>query len=203
MQGFLFSCLPEAGPGRSLVSPGPLVVAYEALASSGQRVLFSWPVDGTRWAAPAPFRIVLLYEDLALGKRARRACRLLAGQASQGGGFEQGVWRCESLENSQLQSRAACAVARADLVILSVYGNLPAGTNALLGAWLAGKRCRDSALVAMVDADAAGAPTANAGDSVTAPLARLAGHHGLNFVHESLQIPDGPGRGNWELAWVF
>jgi hypothetical protein len=151
MQGFLFSCPPAAGPGRSLLTLSPVVVAYEPLARGGRGVLFSWPVDGRGWGSPAPFRVVLLYEDFTLGKRARKVFRFLAGPAGTGGGFEQGVWRCESLEGRQLPSRAAGAVARADLVILSVHGDLPAGTGALLGAWLAGKRYRDSALVAMVD----------------------------------------------------
>jgi hypothetical protein len=196
MQGFLFSCPRTAGPGRSLVPPGPVVVAYEPLASSGgQRAVFSWPVDGSGWGAPAPFRVVLLYEDLALGKRARRASRILTAQAGQG------VWRCESLQDRHSQRRAAAQVARADLVILSVWGALPASTGALLGAWLEGKRCRDSALVAMVDG--AGAPAANAGGSPLVRLARLARRHGLNCVQERFEVPEGPGRGRWEVVWVF
>jgi hypothetical protein len=144
---------------------------------------------------------VLLYEAFALGKRAARVDRFLAGQAGEGGGFEPGLWRCEPLESRHLPSRAAGAVARADLVILSVRGDLPAGTGALLGAWLAGKRWRDSALVAIVDG--AGAVAKPAGDPATTRLARLARHHGLSFVHERLEIPDGPGRGRWEVVWVF
>jgi hypothetical protein len=135
---------------------------------------------------------VLLYEDFATGKWARRACRFLD---------EQGVWRCESLEGRQVQSRAACAVARADIVILSVYRDLPPGTGALLGAWLAGKRWHDSALVAMVDG--AGAPATQADRSVITRLAHLARDHGLKFVRERLEIQDGPRQGTWELAWVF
>jgi hypothetical protein len=201
MQGFLFSCPPAVGPGRSLVAPGPVVVACEPLPMSGQRVLFSWPLGGDGWGAPAPFRVVLLYEDLALGKRVRRACRFLAGQADAGGGFEQGVWRGESLEGRHLQSRVACAVARADLVILSVCRALPAGTGALLGAWLAAKQHRDSALVAPVDG--AGALATRGGGPASARLARLARHHGLKFVHDRLEVPDGPAPGHWEAVWVF
>jgi hypothetical protein len=161
-------------------------------------VLFSWPVDGRGWSAPAPFRVVLLYEGFALGKRARRVYRFLAGQAGEGGGFEPGLWRCEPLENRHLPSRAAGAVARADLVILSVRRDLPAGTGALLGAWLAGKRWRDSALVAIVDG-AGGPPNQPA----TTRLAHLARHQGLNFVHERLERADGPGRGRWEVVGCF
>src|SRR5918911_4567331 len=146
MQGFLFSCPPAADPGRSLLAPGPVVVACEPLPMSGQRVLFSWPPGGNGWGAPAPFRVVLLYEDLALGKRARRACRVLTAQAGEGGGFGQGLWRCESLQDRQSQRRVAAKVARADLVILSVCGALPAGTGALLAVWLEGKRWRDNGL---------------------------------------------------------
>jgi hypothetical protein len=167
----------------------------------GQRVLFSWPLGGSGWGSVAPFRVVLLYEDFATGKRARTAYQLLAGQAGAGSGFDQGVWRCGSLAGRHLPSRAACAVARADLVILSVCRAWPAGTGALLGAWLAGKRWRDSALVAIVDG--AGAVAKPAGDPATTRVARLARHHGLSFVHERLEIPDGPGRGRWEVVWVF
>ena len=77
---------------------------------------------------------------------------------------------------------------------------LPAGADALLGAWLAAKQHRDSALVALVDG-AAG--PAKAGGSASARLARLARHHGLHCVQERLEIPDGPGRGSWEAVWVF
>ena len=198
MQGFLFSSPHAAGQGRSLSAPGPVVVAYEPLARSGQRALFSWLVDGSGGGAPAPFRLVLLYEDLALGKRARRACRVLTAQAGEGRGFGQGLWRCESLQDRQSQRRTAAKVARADLVILSVCGAWPAGTGALLGAWLEGKRCRDSALVAIVDG--AGPSATKVGGPATARLAR---HHGLSFVHERFKVPDGPARGRWEAVWVF
>jgi hypothetical protein len=201
MQGFLFSYPAAAGPGRSLLTPTPVVVAYEPWAVGSQRVLFSWPLGGSGWGSPAPFRVVLLYEDFATGKRARKAYRFLAGPSGAGGGFDHGAWRCGSLEGRHLQSRAACEVARADLVILSVHRDLPAGTGALLGAWLAGKRRRDSALVAMVDD--AGAPAIKAGGSAPARLARLARHHGLSFVHERFEVLDGPGRGSWEVVWVF
>jgi hypothetical protein len=106
MQGFLFSCPPAVGPGRSLVVPGPVVVACEPLPMSGQRVLFSRPLGGNGWDAPAPFRVMLLYEDKAEG-------------------------------------------------------------------------------------------------SAPARLARLARHHGLSFVHERFEVLDGPGRGSWEVVWVF
>jgi hypothetical protein len=144
---------------------------------------------------------VLLYEDFATGKWARRVCRFLDAQAGAGG-FEQGLWRCESLEGRQVQSRVAGAVARADMVIFSVYSDLPAGTGALLGAWLEGKRWHDSALMAMV-VDGAGVPATQADRSVITRLAHLARDHGLKFVRERLEIQDGPRQGTWELAWVF
>jgi hypothetical protein len=158
--------------------------------------LFSYPS-----ASSAPFRVVVLYEDVAMRKRAQRVCRFVAGQVSESRGFDRGVWHCEPLQDGRLRNRVAGEVAGADLVVLPVSRALPAGSGALLGAWLKAKRCRDSALVAM--ADGADATATQPGGAASVQLARLAREHGLTFFRERLDIPEGPGRGSWQLVWVF
>src|SRR5690242_8747719 len=145
MRGFLFSCPPAAGHGRSRF-PGTVLVAYEEFATG---ILVSWPLMTGRQRVPVRFRVVIVYEDFVTGQRARRACRSLAAEV--GVSFDQEMWRCDVLHHPELQGRATREVADADLLILSVHRNLPAGTAALLKAWLAGKPRRESALVAMLD----------------------------------------------------
>jgi hypothetical protein len=194
MQGFLYSCLPGAGQGRAPLHPGPAVVAYEPLASG--QLMFSCPLGAGPSCPPESFRVVLFYEDLATGNRARSVWRRLTAETGEGGGLDQGRWRSAALHGPRLQAD----IAEADLLILSVQCALPAGTGALLGAWLEAKGDRDSALVALVDG---GVGRPKAAGSASARLARLARRHGLCCVQERFEVPDGPGQGRWEAVWVF
>ena len=193
MQGFLFCCPPGAGQCRPL-TPCPFVVTCEALPS-GRRVC--WPLGADRPGPPGAFRVVILYEDLATGLRARKVCGLLAEALGVSGPLEPGLWRWDVLqEDPALQRRVAREVARADLLILSVHRHLPAvPTGALLDAWLAAKACRASHLVALVDGT--GAP-----GSAAACLCELAWRRGLDCLEHLIEDLDDPEQGSVGLVWV-
>jgi hypothetical protein len=192
MQGFLFSCPPGAGQRRPL-TPGPIVVTCETLPS-GQRVC--WPLSVGRPSPPAAFRVVILYEDFATGLRARKLCDFLVEELGVKGRFQPELWRCDVLQHPALQRRGARAVARADLLILSVHRHLPAvPTGALLDAWLAAKAHRTSSLVALVDGT-------GARGSAAACLCELAWRRGLNCQEQLIEDPEDPQQGGVALVWV-
>ena len=96
--------------------------------------------------------MVILYEDLATGLRARKVGLFLAEELGASGRFEPELWRWDVLQDPTLQRRAAREVARANLLVLSVHRHLPAvPTGALLDVWLAAKARWASHLVALVD----------------------------------------------------
>jgi hypothetical protein len=194
MQGFLFSCPPGAGQRRPL-TPFPIVVTCEAFPS-GRRVC--WPLSaGQRRCPLSGLQVAILYEDFATGRRARKFCRFLVEQLGASGPVEPALCFWDLLHNPLLQSRAARAVTRADLLILSVHQHLPAvSTGALLDAWLAAKARRASGLVAMVDGT-------GARGSVAAFLCELAWRRGLYCLEQRIEDPDDPEQGSVELVWVI
>lgn len=138
--------------------------------------------------------MVILYEDFATGLRAQRFCRFLAEGLGASGRFEPALCLWDVLRDPRLQRRAARAVGRADLLILSVHGHLPAApTGALLDAWLAAKARRASSLVALVD----GGP--GAGGSAAACLCELAWRRGLDCLEKRIEDPL---EGSVALVWV-
>ena len=76
---------------------------------------------------------MILYEDFATGLRARKVGDFLAEELSAKGRFQPELWRCDVLQEPPLQGRVARAVARADLLILSVHRHLPAVPTGALG----------------------------------------------------------------------
>jgi hypothetical protein len=186
MQGFLFS-----DPGSSL-TPFAVVVTCERLPG-GRRVC--WLPGVGRPRPPEALRVVILYEDFATGLRARKFCRLLAQGLGASEACEPALCLWEVLDEPLLQRRAARAVARADLLVLSVHRHLPAvPTGALLDAWLAAKARRACYLVAMVDD--------LGGGSAAACLCELAWRRGLDCLEQRIEDPDNPQRGGLALVWV-
>jgi hypothetical protein len=148
MQGFLFSCPPGAGQRRPLTLFA-LVVTCEAFPR-GRREC--WLLSAGPPSPPGGFRVVILYEDFVTGLRARKLCDLLAEGLGAKGPWEPALWRWDALQDPTLQRRVGRAVARADLLMLSVHRHLPAvPTGTLLDAWLAARAHRVSRLVALVD----------------------------------------------------
>jgi hypothetical protein len=140
--------------------------------------------------------VVIFYEDFATGLRARKFCRLLAQGLGASEAFEPALCLWEVIDGPLLQRRAARAVARADLLVLSVHRHLAAvPTGALLDAWLAAKARRASHLVAMVDGRSAGGPAA-------ACLCELAWLRGLDCLEQLIEDPDDPQGGRVALVWV-
>ena len=192
MQGFLFSYLPGAGHRRPL-TPCPIVVTCETFPSGRQ---VCWPLSVGRPNPPGAFRVVILYEDFATGLRARKACDFLAKELGTTCRFRPELWRCDVLEDPPLQRRVARAVARADLLVVSVHRHLPAvPTGALLDAWLATRAHRASSLVALVDGT-------GARGSAAACLWELAWRRGLACREELIEDPEDPQQGSVALVWV-
>jgi hypothetical protein len=193
MQGFLFSCPPGAGQRRPLTLFA-LVVTCEAFPS-GRRVC--WLLSAGPPSPPGGFRVVILYEDFVTGLRARKLCDLLAEGLGAKGPWEPALWRWDALQDPLLQGRVARAVARADLLMLSVHRHLPAvPTGTLLDAWLAARARRVSRLVALVDGT-------GARGSAAACLCELAWRRGLGCLEQLIQEdPDDPEQGSVGLVRV-
>ena len=140
--------------------------------------------------------MVIFYEDFATGLRARKVGDFLAEELGIKGRFQPELWRCDALHDPPLLSRAARAVARADLLILSVHRHLPAvPTGALLDAWLAAKPYRASSLIALVDGT-------GARGSAAACLCELAWRRGLDCLEQVIEDPEDPHQGSVGLVWL-
>jgi hypothetical protein len=139
---------------------------------------------------------VILYEDFATGLRAQKVCDFLAEELGTKAPFQPELWRCDVLQDPPLQRRVARAVARADLLVVSVHRHLPAvPTGALLDAWLTAKAHRASRLVALVDGT-------GARGSAAACLCELAWRRGLTCREQLIEDPDGLQQGSVALVWV-
>ena len=141
--------------------------------------------------------MVILYEDLATGLRARKVCGFLAEALGVSGPLGPGLWRWDVLqEDPALQRRVAREVARADLLMLSVHRHLPVLlAETLLDAWLAAKARRASRSVALVDGT-------GARGSVAACLCELAWRRGLDCLEHLIEDLDDPEQGSVGLVWV-
>jgi hypothetical protein len=116
------------------------------------------PVSSKSWSsAPsveqAAFKVVIIYEDLETGLRAKQLQDRLLSQDQGGGKFSQELWSFEVLSLPEWREAAARAAAHADMVIVSVHGRgkPPASFNACLAGFLQYQPAPGGALVAMFD----------------------------------------------------
>ena len=83
------------------------------------------------------FRIVIVYEDFATGKKAKEACDFLVANLSYAWQVTSQMWKFEVLSLPSLREMAAKDAAMADLIILSSRGDneLPADVKSWIEMW--------------------------------------------------------------------
>lgn len=127
----------------------------------------SWPaVSDEQWAncgpaAPA-LDVQILYEDKAVGARAKSAVERVADQFGGPELFRITLWRLDLLQNPVLRGLAGRSAAVADVLLFSVHGRsgLPEAVSSWVSEWLAGRTDAPPALVVSLDSEAKGSPSA-------------------------------------------
>jgi hypothetical protein len=147
-------------------------------------VLSREPVSGNR-RPPAPFNVVIMYEDLGTGKRAKKGLDYVAEELRNDFEFRHSMWRLDVLQEPKLNVMAAPALAEADLLILSLHskGQIPAKIRALIDERLAQTADHDCVLVALFEGVAS-----ESRSSVQAYLTNLARRNSLDFFRRRLAI---------------
>ena len=111
-------------------------------------------------AAPLSLDVLMVYEDLGTGLRARQVLDGTVERLAADADVHVKLWRFDLLGEPSLCHQAVRDAAQADLVFVSAHGHseLPATVSLCLQRWLAhidGKPC---ALVVSFDADAGDTP---------------------------------------------
>ena len=109
-----------------------------------------WTPDRDDWPT---FNAVIIYEDGPTGRRAKLFCDKLVRELEDECAFSLQLWSFQILAIPEFRESAADAAAQADLVLLSLHGEvgLPAGVREWIEIW--SRQIFDSgpALIAVVD----------------------------------------------------
>jgi hypothetical protein len=99
------------------------------------------------------FNIVIAYEDLAAGVRAKQTFDYLLAELGGRFTFTCKLWKFRILEAPQLSEIAAQDAAEADMIMVAAHGHqeLPSAVRGWINLWLQRAGRRDRALVALVD----------------------------------------------------
>ncbi len=102
---------------------------------------------------PPQLNVLVVYEDLGTGLRARHTFDQAVGQLGLQADFHVNLWRFDLLREPALLERAADQAAQADIVFLSAHGpgGLPAAVTSWLKYWLARKGSGPRALAVSLD----------------------------------------------------
>jgi hypothetical protein len=138
--------------------------------------------DGEAGQDPV-FKAVLIYENLAAGARARWFLERLARASSKT--LEEQMWNFDVLGIREARNGAASAARKADVVAVSVSGQLelPGAVRAWLDMWLWLLEDEDPALVALFDSSARPIVT-----SICAYLSCMAQRAGIEFFSAHRQV---------------
>jgi hypothetical protein len=125
------------------------------------------------------FSVVLVYEDLETGKRARKVYDFLAGNLGEDCQCRLQMWKFDVLAIPKLRDIATRDAAEADLLIVSMRGShaLAEPVTVWIESWLA-VGTRAMALVAMVDASP---EESSASEETCAYLGRVARRANMEF----------------------
>lgn len=113
-------------------------------------------LEGRSRAALQQIELLLLYEDLPTGLRARRALdRVLSRPELMAEGLLH-PWRLDTLGDPQCREQAALDALTAEIVMLSMHGgnHLPLVTETSLEEWFGSKTSKGRVLVISFDLDA-------------------------------------------------
>jgi len=155
-------------------------------------------VSGDR-SPSTPFNVVIMYEDFATGKRAKKGLDFVTEELGHDLEFRHSMWRLDILQDAKLNVLAA-ALTEADLLIISLRGEgqLPSKIRALIDERLVQTVNHQCALVALFEG---AAPATRS--SVYACLATLAQQRGLDFFEQALSDAEDHERPSLKLVWVF
>lgn len=111
-------------------------------------------------AAPCHLKVLLVYDDISSGLRAKAALDRLTERLPTEGVCRLDPWKLNLLDYPQLQHDAAQAAARADIVLLSFHGDrpLPSAVKIWLELWMKKQNKSHQALGVLFDVDHRTAP---------------------------------------------
>jgi hypothetical protein len=155
---------------------------------------------GNRGGAPARearpgLDVLLMYEDLSTGLRARRLLDEVVTSLNLEVDFQANLWRFDLLGEPALLELAADEAAKADIVFVSAHGqhDLPAAIHLWFKQWLARKGREPCALAVVLDPSTKEAPARN---RILEALGAVGGPAGVEvFVHAAV-APES----HWESA---
>jgi hypothetical protein len=155
---------------------------------------------GNRGEAPARearpgLDVLLMYEDLSTGLRARRLLDGVVTSLNLEVDFQANLWRFDLLGEPALLELAADEAAKADIVFVSAHGqhDLPAAIHLWFKQWLARKGSEPCALAVVLDPSTNDAPARN---RMLEALGAVGGPAGVEvFVHAGV-APES----HWESA---
>lgn len=106
--------------------------------------------------------VLLIYEDLSTGLRARRAFEEAVQRIEMPADFKVDLWRFDLLWESALREAALKQAAKAGVLVISAHGRteLPATVQVWLSQWLERKDDQPCALVLSLDQEIEGTPSA-------------------------------------------
>jgi hypothetical protein len=132
--------------------------------------------------------VMILYEDLGTGLRAKRSLDLLPNPLPARAQLSTKLWRIGLLADPLLGEQAALEAAAADVVILSVHGRsaLPDDTRAWLRRWLGHKAERPCALGVLLDPEQVSQGSDN---PVIAYVQQFAAAAGVDLFYGFSQAP--------------
>jgi len=98
------------------------------------------------------FRVLILYEDFAAGRRANDTCRFLTTQLGDEFELRSGMWKFEMLRHPKLAEIATGEALEADAIIVAARGvaPLPAEVTSWIDRWLPLRDKRAGALIALI-----------------------------------------------------
>jgi hypothetical protein len=167
-----------------------------------QSVLSSQEMPCGERIPPATFNVVIVYEDSATWKRAKKGLDYVAQEFGTDFELRHSMWRSDILQDPdpKLSARAAPSLAESDLLMISLRDErpLPAKIRALIDEGLAQTVNHECALVALFE-DAASATHS----SLYARLATRARQHGLDFFEQAICEAEDQKEPSLKLVWVF
>ena len=97
--------------------------------------------------------VVIVYEDLEMGKLASWLCHSLAKEFKVDGELSQELWNFQVLDVAEIHEQAICVAARADLIVISTHGyeELPVEVSSWIEGWVKRRQNHPGTLVALFD----------------------------------------------------
>jgi hypothetical protein len=137
------------------------------------------------------FNVVMVYEDLVSGLRAKEIYDFLLQELGEKCDFNYNLWSYEILQLADIRASAAAETSQADMVFVAGQGDkhLPTHVRDWLDQWTGALEGRSIALVALVNSD-----TVDIQDSpLCHHLKRVSDSHGFSFFVPRVNFESEPG----------